>query len=422
LPRSAGMPEGKGGSRASFWLETLGDFSTGLSRARDFEESLRVALMTVMGTLSVVKGVLFVEEDGEFRAMASRGVPPGIPPLDETAVCRSIGRARTAAPVRRNGKADGASRIAALVEEAVPVFRAELFCPLATRKKVLGFILLGPSLTGAPTAAGRQALGVMISLLAQHLSDNQVIREVTRLNSVLRRKASENGRLLQGMREIFLDTIRALATAIEAKDPYTRGHSERVARVSVALARELGMADDEIKAVHVASILHDVGKIGTDGAILAKPGALTRGEYREIQRHPRTSYEIISEIRFPYPDVALIARHHHERVDGSGYPDGRRGDQIPIGARIIAVADAFDAMVSDRPYRRGLPLRQALDEIRRCRSRQFDPVVAGAFFRVLRAELSGGVNGSRLLPVSPANGGGAALREARELLEGAAWL
>jgi HD-GYP domain-containing protein (c-di-GMP phosphodiesterase class II) len=162
-----------------------------------------------------------------------------------------------------------------------------------------------------------------------------------------------------------------------------------VAKISVSIAKGLRLPEKEVQAIHIASLLHDVGKIGTARAILSKPSSLTPEEREEIRRHPQTSFEILSEIRFPFPNVAHLARDHHEWMDGTGYPARKRDRQIPMGARIIALADAFDAMVSDRPYRDALPLVAALREIRSCLRRHYDPNVVQMFFRFLRRELSG---------------------------------
>lgn len=380
-----------GGGRAQYKLRALRDFTFGLSQARDFDESLRLALMSILGTFSIPKGVLFLEQEGEFRARVSRGLPPGIPPLEMSSGLRAyMTRARQPVLVGRRGTPAAVRRVASAVEEAAPAFSPAIFCPLGTRKGVVGILLLGPALTGkAPTVRQRETLGVMVSFLSANISNHSVVREISALNEVLQEHVRENEKLLRSMEEIYLDTIRALAAAIDAKDPYTRGHSERVARISVAIARGLNLPDTEVQAIQVASLLHDVGKIATDRAVLTKGTALSRSEERELQRHPCTSYDILSEIRFPYPEVARLARHHHERLDGAGYPDGKTGEEIPIGSRIIAVADAFDAMVSNRPYRRSLPLMHALREICGELSRHFDSDVVQVFFRILRTELNG---------------------------------
>jgi len=359
--------------------------------ARDFDESLRTALMVILGTFAVAKGVLFLEEEGEFRARVIRGLPPGIPPVERTrALLASLRAARR--PLRVRARAAAAiRRAAAQVERAVPAFSVETFCPLGSPGGPVGFLLLGPALSGAPlTRRQAETLRVMASFLGHAVANRRVIHQVAQLNDILQAQVRQNVQLLEEMRRIYLDTIRALAAAIEAKDPYTHGHSERVAGLSVAIAREMGLPEPEVQAIHVASILHDVGKIGTDRAVLGKAEPLSRMELRQIQRHPITSYDILSEIRFPYPGVAALARHHHERFDGSGYPDGKREQEIPLGARIIAVADAFDAMVSNRPYRGGTPGLHAVAEIRENMGSQFDPHVARSFFRLLRKDLADG--------------------------------
>lgn len=380
-----------GGERARFKLQALRDFTFGLSQARDFDESLRLALMSILGTFSIPKGLLFLEEGGEFHVRASRGLPPGVPPLALSPSLRTyLRRVRQPCRIGLRGTPSAVRKAVTAVRESVPAFAPETFCSLSTRKGFLGILLLGPTLSGRPlTIRQRETLGVMLSFLSANISNHHVVLEISTLNETLREQIRENENLLRLKEEIFLDTIRALAAAIDAKDPYTRGHSERVAKISVAIARVLQLTEPEVQAIQVASLLHDVGKIATDRTVLTKEAVLDPSEERDLQQHPRTSYDILSEIRFPYPGVAKMARHHHERLDGAGYPDRKKGEEIPIGSRIIAVADAFDAMVSNRPYRRSLPLMTALQEILDNLRVHFDPSVAQAFFRILSGELNG---------------------------------
>jgi hypothetical protein len=379
------------GRREAYKLKALRDFTFSISRARDFDESLHLALLVILGTCSIVKGALFLEERGEFRLKVSRGLPPGMPPVERSReLVAALRRSTRPLPVRRQAASGPVRKAVDDIERAVPAFRVELLCSLGTRNGSLGILVLGATLTGdALTPLQRETLGVMTSILSTHIANHRVLADVSRLNEVLQIQVEENERLLKGMQEIFLDTIRALAAAIEAKDPYTRGHSERVAKISVSIAKGLGLAEEEVQAIHIASILHDVGKIGTSRSILTKPHPLTSEEVREIQKHPRTSFDILSEIRFPYPNVAVLARDHHEKLDGSGYPDGKRDRQISMGARIIALADAFDAMVSDRPYRDSLPLLEALGRLRSCIHNHYDPAVGRMFFQGLRREIAG---------------------------------
>ncbi|MDG4864966.1 HD-GYP domain-containing protein, partial [Streptomyces sp. T-3] len=177
-------------------------------------------------------------------------------------------------------------------------------------------------------------------------------------------------------------TIRALVQAVDIKDGYTRGHSERVGKASVLIAHELGMADERVEVLRFAGILHDVGKLGVPTRLLRKDGPLTPEERRIIELHPEYGHEMVRGIGFLGEARAAIL-HHHERLDGSGYPYGLAGRQIPEFARVVAVADAFDAMTSTRSYRRARPIADALAELKRCAGRQFDPQMVRALARAL---------------------------------------
>ncbi|MDI3408692.1 HD-GYP domain-containing protein [Streptomyces cavernicola] len=177
-------------------------------------------------------------------------------------------------------------------------------------------------------------------------------------------------------------TIRALVQAVDIKDEYTRGHSERVGEASVLIARELGMEDERVEVLRFAGILHDVGKLGVPTRLLRKDGPLTPEERRVIELHPEYGHEMVRGIGF-LGEARSAILHHHERLDGSGYPYGLVGRQIPEFARVVAVADAFDAMTSTRSYRRGRPVADALTELKRCAGRQFDPQMVRALVRAL---------------------------------------
>ncbi|MEU3185336.1 HD-GYP domain-containing protein [Streptomyces sp. NPDC006923] len=177
-------------------------------------------------------------------------------------------------------------------------------------------------------------------------------------------------------------TIRALVQAVDIKDKYTRGHSERVGHASVMIAQELGMERERIEVLRFAGILHDVGKLGVPTRVLRKDGPLTPEERRVIELHPEYGHEMVRGIGFLGEARAAIL-HHHERLDGSGYPYGLAGRQIPEFARVVAVADAFDAMTSTRSYRRGRPVHTAVAELERCAGTQFDPDMVGALVRAL---------------------------------------
>jgi putative nucleotidyltransferase with HDIG domain len=193
--------------------------------------------------------------------------------------------------------------------------------------------------------------------------------------------AFQRARLDEELKSSYVSAVRALVQAIEEKDTYTRGHSERVSRMAVEVARKLGLPDTEIEYLRFGSILHDVGKIGIPESIVRSPKALTDAEFKIIQKHPLKGVEILEPIEFMKSHMYLI-RNHHERWDGRGYPDNLAGDDIPLGAQIVSIADAYDAMTSSRPYRKGLPSKQAAREIRKNFNTQFSEKVGGAFLDV----------------------------------------
>ncbi|HEX2234650.1 MAG TPA: HD-GYP domain-containing protein [Actinomycetota bacterium] len=194
--------------------------------------------------------------------------------------------------------------------------------------------------------------------------------------------------------EHYTKTIEALVSALEARDPYTQAHAGRIRDTSMALAVALRLPRDERRAVKLGSILHDVGKIGISDSILLKPGALTDGEWDVMRSHPEIGERMLQGIDF-LSSALPIVRHHHERWDGGGYPDGVRGPDIPVGARIVAVCDAFDAMTSTRPYRPAMPLGAACEELMRGAGRQFDPDCAGLLVDVV-SHLPADLNEERL--------------------------
>jgi len=183
----------------------------------------------------------------------------------------------------------------------------------------------------------------------------------------------------------YAATMAALCQAVETKDCYTRGHSERVSRGSAMIAREVGMRSGRVEAIRYAGMLHDVGKLGVPTTVLQKSGALTEEEYAAIQLHPMRGLAIVREIGFLDEALAGIM-HHHERIDGHGYPMGLAGDEIPEFARVIAVADAFDAMTSNRSYRGARSVEEAIADLRKWSGTQFDPALVDAFVAALRRE------------------------------------
>jgi len=167
------------------------------------------------------------------------------------------------------------------------------------------------------------------------------------------------------------EIVDAFSTTLDAKSAYTCGHSERVAEISLAIAKVLALPESEQMRIHIGAHLHDIGKIGIPDCILNKPGKLSDIEYETMKTHPMIGYHIVSKIRVLKPMVDIV-RHHHERMDGKGYPDGLKGDEISLASRIIAIADTFDAMTSQRAYRKKLSVAEAIEELQRHRGTQFD--------------------------------------------------
>ena len=218
---------------------------------------------------------------------------------------------------------------------------------------------------------GRTELGELGS------SFNQMTDQIECFVSDLQRSAAEN-------RELFLGTVKALAAAIDGKDPYTRGHSERVSRFSIATAQGLGLSEDEIEKIRVSALLHDVGKIGIDDQVLKKPSALTDEEFEIMKTHPQKGFKIMSQI--PAMRDFLPGMHmHHEMINGQGYPHGLRGDEIPMQARVVSVADTFDAMTTERPYQRAMDLEAALTRLKSFVGTRYDAKVVAAFIAACEA-------------------------------------
>jgi len=190
--------------------------------------------------------------------------------------------------------------------------------------------------------------------------------------------ALDNSRLYQELEEMFFQTAKSLADAIEKRDPHTGGHTQRVTLYSQAIAKYLPLTSLEKKWVKITSVLHDIGKIGIEDDILKKPKPLSPGEFEIIKRHSNMGAEIIEHIR-QLREIIPGVKYHHEQVDGKGYPDGLRGKDIPILAKIVAVADTYDAMTTDRPYRKAMDKKIAIEELKRCSGTQLDGEVVEAF-------------------------------------------
>ena len=215
----------------------------------------------------------------------------------------------------------------------------------------------------------------LLLLIESGIKSIKQMYEIKRINEEL---AESNQKLEQA----YLDMIQTLRYTVEAKDPYTRGHSDRVSEYSVLIGEKMGLPEENIKTLRVGGLFHDIGKIGIPDSILLKTDKLSDDEYSEIKNHPTIGAHILGAASI-FKNIIPIVKHHHERFDGRGYPSGLKGDEIPFLARIAAVADTFDAMTSKRSYRNALDLQFVKEEIQRCKGTQFDPQIADVFLDIL---------------------------------------
>ncbi len=213
--------------------------------------------------------------------------------------------------------------------------------------------------------------------VSRGLEKRRLILENMEYQENLEKKVEEQAAKI---RNLFIDSLKSLAQALEAKDSYTESHSEDIASYTAMVAEDIGLPSQMVDKIRLAGLLHDIGKIGVKESILNKPGKLTEEEYLHVMRHPVIGENILKPI-IKDEDVIDMVRHHHERYDGKGLPDGLKGKEISIGARIMAVADTYHAMTSTRPYRKALPHETAVKEIIRCSGSQFDPDIAKAFLK-----------------------------------------
>jgi len=346
---------------------------------------------------------------------------------DEVNILKSLARLFRAEPVRVLTASSAPEALALLGSEPVQVVVSDQRMPGTTGVKLLAqmrerrpdvvrILLTGHTEIGVAIEAINH--GEIFRLLTkpwnddelratvrQALADCAIRAEVVRLNALtqaqnaslqemnqlLERKVAERTSELEAknreLRTAYLSTVRALSEAVDAKDPYTRGHSERVGVYASRIARELRCNREFIERIYLAGLLHDIGKIGIPDAIIGKPAQLTVAEYDLMKRHPEIGARILEPVAF-LADIVPCVRHHHEWYDGSerGYPERLAATEIPYPSRIILVADTVEAMTSDRPYRRALPFGQVIEEIQRFRGTQFDPNAADAFLRLAERE------------------------------------
>jgi hypothetical protein len=362
----------------------LADLSQEIANTSDFQEMVRTSLHLLLGTLAIRRGAVAEYDGGQqvLRFIATRGMGerPQADLLLEEEDVDSLRRIRFCGLTTEE---ETSISFVGRFKNVLRELRIDLVVPLIVRGYPVGIVLLGEKASGEPFTADDRDV---VCSMARHIG---VGIHTHRLMAELEHKAEENRQLYDGMRAIYKDTVRAFAAAIDSKDKYTHGHSERVGKYSEIIAREMGWSEEEVEGISVAGYLHDVGKLVVERDILNAPYKIDAKKSSELNRHPAAGYEILAPIHHPYADISLMARHHHERIDGRGYPDGLKGDEISIGAKIVTLADSFDAMATDRPYKRRRAFVDVIDDLRRNTGKQFAPEVVAAFCRALLREMNG---------------------------------
>ncbi|HEY0544685.1 MAG TPA: HD domain-containing phosphohydrolase [Pyrinomonadaceae bacterium] len=364
----------------------LADLGQEIADTGDFQEMVRTSLHLLLGSLAIMRGAV-TEYDSEARVLrflASRGMGDDVPEyltLDSDSIHELLTTGLCAVALDKDEAAN--QKLLMRHRQFLSAHRIQLLLPLVVRGRLIGLIFLGDKASGEGfTAEDREVLCAMGRHIGVGIQERRLLEE-------LEHRAIENRHLYEDLRGIYQDTVRAFAAAIDCKDKYTQGHSERVGKYSEIIAREMGWSDEEVEGIAVAGYLHDIGKLVVERDILNAPYRIDAKQSSELNRHPAAGYEILSPIHHPYADISLMARYHHERLDGRGYPEGLTGDQIPLGAKIVALADSFDAMTTDRPYKRRRSLEEVVEDFRRNTGKQFEPEVVTSFCRALLKELNG---------------------------------
>ncbi|MDH3494776.1 MAG: HD domain-containing protein, partial [Acidobacteriota bacterium] len=322
-------------------FSALADIGQEVAHKNNFQEMIQTSLHLLLGSLAIMRGGVarYSKFGHELNFLAVRGLGDDFPlsasleMSDEREFLNTgmsdieLSQAKMLAFFQRYQKVLDRKRI-------------EMIMPLIVRDQLVGIVFLGEKATGEPFTKEDKAV---IQAMARHIGVGIHQRN---LMAELNRRAEENRQLYEGMRMTYKDTVRAFATAIDCKDKYTEGHSVRVGRYSEIIAEELEWKEEEIEGVAVAGYLHDVGKLTVEKTIINAPYRINAKESKELNKHPGVGYEILLPIQHPYADVPLAAKYHHERLDGRGYPDGLKDNEIPYIAKIVSLADSFDAMTT----------------------------------------------------------------------------
>jgi hypothetical protein len=381
----------------------LADLGQEVASTGDFNEMVRTSLHLLLGTLAIRRGAVieYSAEKGNTNCLAIWGADENYQP--QFAIDESDREALlNSAPTLRIEEVQSPKFNVQSPLETTQGFisryatellgqQFELIIPMIVHNSLAGLVLLGGKASGEPfTTDDLDVIRAMVRHIGVGIHQHRLIGEV-------KSQAEENRRLYEDLRAIYRDTVRAFAAAIDIKDKYTQGHSERVGKYSEIIAREMGWGEDEVEGMAIAGYLHDVGKLVVERDIINAPYRIDAKQSSELNRHPAAGFDILSPIHHPYADIPLMAKYHHERLDGRGYPDGLTDKQIPLGAKIVSLADSFDAMTTDRPYKTRRNFDEVIKDFRRNTGTQFEPSVVVALCRALLKELNGETKERRFL-------------------------
>jgi putative nucleotidyltransferase with HDIG domain len=364
-------------------VEALSELGPELTAEREFSDTARRMLTAVMEAAGAREGALFVFNDKPtmLTSVAAEGFamlpePAFIPLLPKHAHALSAARA----PIVLN-----ASTYSIFLSSNGNV-APELFkclAPLKAAGKLAGVVALGRRPGDAPYEdAELDAMDLLCNYIGLAVQNHA-------LTQTLAQRVTENLRLMASLHGFYDTALEAFATAIDVKHVNIHGHSLRVGRYAAAIGEAMGVDASEVAALRSAGYLHDIGKVAVDRRLFSKPGALNPEEFREMADHTVVGHQIVSSVQFPWPKIHEAVRWHHERSDGSGYPDAIGGDDLPLPVRIMALADTFDAMTSVRPYRESLSLGSALSDLVRMAPQKYDPNVVHALLIQVRRDAVG---------------------------------
>jgi len=369
----------------------LADLGQEIAGRGDFNEMVRTSMHLLLGTLALRRGAVAecTGASGELSCVALWGLQPQI--FTDLHLDQADQKEFLNGNLSEFLVSSAANSFVTRYRERFDRQEIELVLPMIVRDEVTGLVLLGRKASGEEFSSDDfETIRAMVRHIGVGIHNHRLVEQVAQ-------RAEENRRLYDELRAIYSATVRAFAAAIDIKDKYTQGHSERVGRYSEIIAREMGWSEQEVEGIQIAGYLHDIGKLIVDRDIINAPYNINAKESSELNRHPAAGYEILAPINHPYADIPLMAKYHHERLDGRGYPDGLTDEQIPMGAKIVSLADSFDAMTTDRPYRRRRSFEDVVRDLRENCGKQFDATVVAAFARALLKEVNGTAKERRIV-------------------------